>query len=93
MKITYHINGFTLKTKHGENFFKNSQKFYKFQLLCEHPSCYVHHSKNLEEKVCERCCMIVSSTQNGVVTDHVNGDYGGSRLPTTQNFVCDVVEL
>lgn len=50
-----HSGGFWLTTDYGVTYFRNRQKFYKFQVLCQHPSKYVYVDGEVEEDMCERC--------------------------------------
>lgn len=45
--------------KYGVFEFSNTIKFYKFQLLCKHPSTYIFVDDDTNQVICERCCKMI----------------------------------
>lgn len=53
-------DGFTIINDYGSFDFKNMQKYYKFQLLCPHPSSSIMY----EKVYCDRCGLLLPEIDN-----------------------------
>ncbi len=73
-------DGLILMGDFGTHLFPNMQKYYKFQLLCDHPAKYVYIDGDHFEEMCYRCRACIRRWKKDAITETSESNWFDDKL-------------